>query len=75
VAEYIFHRHFPAGQEPAYAPVLRADKAPDPLEVAAEAAAAEKETERRIEAAQPIPDHVQAARARRQQRRAQKPSE
>jgi len=75
VAEYIFHRHFPTGQEPAYAPDLRDDETPDPLEIAAEAAEAEKEKERQIEAAQPIPDHVQAARARRQRRSSQKPTE
>jgi (2Fe-2S) ferredoxin len=71
VAEFIFHRHFPAGQEPAYAPDLRADATPDALEIAAEAAAVEKETERQIEAARPLPAHVQAARERRRQRREQ----
>ena len=66
VAEFIFHRHFPA-----YAPDLRADATPDALEIAAEAAAVEKETERQIEAARPLPAHVQAARERRRQRREQ----
>lgn len=68
VDEYIFHRHYPAGQEPAYAPTLRADDPPDPLEMAAEAAAVEKERERQVEADRPLPAHVQAARERRQRR-------
>jgi (2Fe-2S) ferredoxin len=74
VVEYLFHRHFPAGQEPAYAPDVRADETPDALEIAAEAAAIEKEEERKAEAAQPVPDYVQAARDRRR-RRSQKRAE
>lgn len=31
VEELIFHRHFPAGEEPAYAPEVRGDEAPVPV--------------------------------------------
>lgn len=68
VEDLIFHRHFPAGEEPAYAPDLRQTNAIDPLQLAAEQAAAEKTAERQAAANQPLPPHVQAARARRRQR-------
>lgn len=66
VDEYIFHRHFPPGQEPSYAPDLRATVEHDPLLYAAENAAEEKGTQAAVSAA--VPPHVAAARARRQQR-------
>lgn len=67
VDEYIFHRHFPVGQEPGYAPGLRTPVEPDPILYAAESAAEEKDA--LSAATQALPPHVQAARDRRQQRR------
>ncbi len=68
VAEYILHRHFPAGQEAAYAPALRPAQAVNPLLALAEQSAAEKAAQRRNPSPQPVPDRVAAARARRQNR-------
>ena len=73
VDAYIFHRHFPLGAEPAYAPDLRKAEEVDPLIQAAEEAAAQKEQER--SQPEPIPPTVAAARARRQKRGSQKKSE
>lgn len=69
VEEYIFHRHYPPGQEPAYAPDLRQDDEPDPLQMAAEQAAAEQDARRQAEINRSVPAHVLAARERRRQRR------
>jgi (2Fe-2S) ferredoxin len=71
VEAYILHRHYPPGQEPAYAPDLRQDQPAVPIQAAAERAAVEKEAQRRAAASEPLPDHVIAARQRRQQRRSQ----
>lgn len=68
VEEFIFHRHYPAGQEAAYAPAVRPARSADPLLVLAEQAAAEKAARRRTPIAEPVPDRVAAARARRQNR-------
>ena len=73
VDAYIFHRHFPPGAEPAYAPDLRKAEEVDPLVQAAEEAAAQKEQDR--SQPEPIPPNVAAARARRQKRSSQKKSE
>jgi (2Fe-2S) ferredoxin len=56
VEAYILHRH--------YQPAV-------PIQAAAERAAVEKEAQRRAAASEPLPDHVIAARQRRQQRRSQ----
>jgi (2Fe-2S) ferredoxin len=68
VDDYIFHRHYPPGQEPVYAPDRRQDSPLDPIQMAAEKAAAEKEEQRRAAATEPLPEHVAAARQRRRQR-------
>ena len=69
VAEYILHRHYPAGQKVAYAPELRPAQAVDPLLTAAEKAATEKAAQpRNPSRAEPVSDRVAAARARRQNR-------
>lgn len=73
VAEYVLHRHYPAGQGAPYAPALRPAQATDPLLALAEKAAAEKAAERDTlrrnpGPAEPVSDRVAAARARRQNR-------
>ncbi len=66
VAEYLLHRYFPAGTEPS--PQFVAVTL-DPLEVAAEKAAAEKERNQQAQKLADLPEHVRAARERQQQRR------
>lgn len=68
VEEYLFHRHYPAGQEAAYAPPLRPTQGQDPLLALAEKAAAEKAAQRLAPRQEPVSDRVAAARARRQNR-------
>ncbi len=68
VEEFIFHRHFPPGEEPAYAPDLRRSEEIDPLLLAAEEAAASKEEKQHDISEEVLPPHVAAARARRRGR-------
>ncbi len=68
VEELVMHRHFPPGQEAAYAPPLRSAQSVDPLLALAEKAAAEKAAQRRNPSPEPISDRVAAARARRANR-------
>jgi (2Fe-2S) ferredoxin len=72
VEEYIFHRYFAPGQEPSTV-ANRAEAHPaDPLQLAAEAAAAEKE--RQAAGQELLPDHVRLARERRQRRQQRRPA-
>ena len=68
VAEYVLHRHFPAGQEAAYAPDLRPAQSVDPLLALAEQSAAQKAAQRLNPSPEAVSDRVAAARARRQNR-------
>ena len=68
VQEYILHRHYPAGQEAAYAPALRPAQTVDPLLALAEKAAAEKAAQRLNPSPEAVSDRVRAARERRQNR-------
>ncbi len=78
VDELIFHRLYPPGQEPVYPPAIREEPPVDPLELLAEQEFAEQEALRQARLsghgdAEPIPDHVRAARERRRRRRAPGP--
>lgn len=69
VAEYILHRHYPAGQEAIYAPALRPPQGVDPFLLLAEQAAAEKAAQRRNPTPEEgVSDRVRAARERRRNR-------
>ena len=68
VEEYMLHRHYPPGQEAAYAPGLRPEQPVDPFLLLAEQAAAEKAAQRAASGPRPVSDRVRAARERRQNR-------
>lgn len=68
VDEYIFHRYFAPGDEPAPLPGPAEDSV-NPVQLAAEASAAEKERQAQAERQVDRDDRVQRARQRRERRR------